>query len=364
MAETTPAPANNWLKRLFWISDERRLAMLWRLIILAILTFIFLVLANIISSIVIVLVLAATGRIDLQAITYQTANVILEEYPILNTATSLASLFGTLLLAVVGSLFPDRRTIRDYGLRLRSRDWWLDLGFGLLLGAFLMALIFAIEMTAGWVSIEDTLVFPSTLTGFAPAILMAVLTFLCVGIYEEMLFRGVLFKGMAEGLGNIRFLGHKGGIIATLVITSVVFGVGHAGNPNATLVSTFNIFLGGIFLGMGYILTGELAIPIGIHITWNFFQGNVFGFPVSGTAANQTTFLGIAQSGSDLWTGGAFGPEAGLIGIVAMMVGTLAIVGYVRLRYGQTGLAEKVAVPELRWQKKSMEVAAEAETLE
>lgn len=364
MSETTPSSSVGWFKRLFWIPDERRLAMLWRLIILAILAFVFSMLVGFILGIALVFILAATGQIDLQEITYQTASAILNESPMLNAIATLASLFGTLLLVIVGALFPDRRTFRDYGLRIRQKDWWLDLGFGLVLGAFLLALIFAVELLAGWVAIEDYLVFPANIPSFAAAILSAVLIFLSVGIYEEVLFRGVLFKGMAEGLGNIKFLGRAGGIIATLVITSALFGLAHAGNPNATAISTFNIFLAGIFLGMGYILTGELAIPIGIHITWNFFQGNVFGFPVSGTAANQTTFIGVSQGGSDLWTGGMFGPEAGLIGIGALIIGTVLIVGYVRLRYGEVKLAQKVAVPELRWQKKSIDAPAEVGAVE
>jgi hypothetical protein len=96
--------------------------------------------------------------------------------------------------------------------------------------------------------------------------------------------------------------------------------------------------LAGVFLGLAYVLTGELAIPIGLHITWNFFQGNVFGFPVSGGDFSQATFIAIEQGGPDVWTGGAFGPEAGLMGIVAMLVGSGLIVLWVRWRRGSVGL--------------------------
>jgi hypothetical protein len=99
---------------------------------------------------------------------------------------------------------------------------------------------------------------------------------------------------------------------------------------------------------MGYLLTGELAIPIALHITWNFFQGNVFGFPVSGTAVRAATFISIEQGGPDLWTGGAFGPEAGLLGLGAMIVGIFVIILWVRWRYGQVSLDLSLAQAPVR----------------
>ena len=104
-----------------------------------------------------------------------------------------------------------------------------------------------------------------------------------------------------------------------------------------------NLFLAGLFLGLPFLPTDQLAMPIGIHITWNFFQGNVFGFPVSGTSNNETTFIAVQQSGPDLWTGGAFGPEAGLLGLAAIVVGSLLIVWWVQCTRGSVGFALAVA---------------------
>ena len=90
-------------------------------------------------------------------------------------------------------------------------------------------------------------------------------------------------------------------------------------------------------MGAGLILTGELAIPIGLHIFWNFFQGNIFGFPVSGVSypAEIVSLIKINQSGPEMWTGGGFGPEAGLLGLFANLLGLLLIFGWVYIRRGK-----------------------------
>ena len=131
--------------------------------------------------------------------------------------------------------------------------------------------------------------------------------------------------------------------------------------PTPRLISSLNIALAGLFLGLGFILTGELAIPIGLHITWNFFQGNVFGFPVSGTEAGATV-IAINQGGPPLWTGGNFGPEAGLIGIVAMVIGALLTVWWVRREEGRMELRKEIAAYRPRVKRREPESDAAVET--
>lgn len=84
-----------------------------------------------------------------------------------------------------------------------------------------------------------------------------------------------------------------------------------------------------ILFGLGYLVTGELAIPIGLHMAWNFFQGVVYGFPVSGDK-EPACFLLTQQSGQAFFTGGSFGPEAGLMGILAAVLGMLMLWLYVK----------------------------------
>jgi membrane protease YdiL (CAAX protease family) len=267
-------------------------------------------------------------------------------------AGSAAALLAALLGVWLAGRFLDRRPFADFGFHLR-RGWWIDLGFGMALGALLMTSIFLAERAAGWVIVIETLWRRDAGQPFALSILAPLFIFLCVGIYEELLMRGYLLRNLAEGF-NSRRIGPRAALVLAWALSSAVFGLAHAANPNATIVSTLSIALAGVFLGLGYVLTGELAIPIGLHIAWNFFQGNVYGFPVSGAATRQATFIAVEQRGPELWTGGAFGPEAGLIGIVALLVGSLLIVLWVRLRRGAAGLHTALAIydkptPDITW---------------
>ncbi|MCO5188082.1 MAG: CPBP family intramembrane metalloprotease [Anaerolineae bacterium] len=242
----------------------------------------------------------------------------------------------------IAGLVADRRPFAEFGLRF-SRDWWRQFAFGLLLGAVLMVFVFGVQWLLGWIEIEETFVTTNAAVPFAIAIWQPIVLFICVGIYEELLVRGYLLKNIAEGFSFSPLL-QRGGVVVAYVFTSVLFGIMHLGNPGATVISTVNIALAGFFLGLGVLLTGELAIPIGIHITWNFFQGNIFGMAVSGTNWVGATVIQSAETGPDLWTGGIFGPEAGLIGIAAMVLGSLATIWYVRRRQGNLTIQDEIAV--------------------
>ena len=258
----------------------------------------------------------------------------------INGIVSLPAVF--IALWVAGRLL-DRRPVKDFGFNLNG-GWFIDLGFGLMLGAGLMTAVFLVQLAAGWVTVTETFETVRPGTSFGLILLAPVVTFLCVGIYEEALSRGYLLQNIAEGL-NLPGLGPRGGIIIAWVASSAVFGALHLPNPNSTLLSTANITLAGLMLGAGYVLTGELAIPIGAHITWNFFQGNVFGFPVSGLQPIGASFVASQESGPDLLTGGVFGPEAGLLVVAATILGTLLTFLWVRYRRGGSGLYTPLAEP-------------------
>ena len=246
----------------------------------------------------------------------------------------------------LGGWLLDRRRFKDFGFRL-SRDWAIDFVFGLFLGAFLICLIVVVMWAAGWVTVTGTFVTSSPDRSFAVVIALWVVTFLLVSTQEELMCRGYILTNLAEGL-NFARVGPRGAVVVAALLSAGIFGALHMLNPHSTAVSTLSVCLGGIILALGYVLTGELAIPIGLHATWNFFQANVFGFPVSGSDLSPVTFLAVQRHGPALWTGDEFGPESGLLACAAVILGCALIVGWVRLRYGRVRLFTAIALPPSR----------------
>lgn len=320
---------------LIYNKTEGRLRAFWRITLNFIVFMLGSVLVSTIASIAGILLAVASGSIPLEALAspgnLSTAVLNLAvSSPLVFLISSLGSLVITWLSTAAFAKWIDHRKMSDYGLAL-SAAWWKDLIFGLFLGAFLMTGIFIFESQVGWLEISSYLQSPPNLS-FYSALLLMLLSFLAVGIYEELLVRGYQLRNIAEGL-NQHKISSKTALMLSYIVTSAWFSILHLFNPNSSLESFVNLIVSGFFLGLGMVLTGRLALPIGLHITWNFFQGTIFGFPVSGLNTG-TSLIAINQTGPVLWTGGQFGPEAGLIGLVAMTIGILLIIGYVRLTTG------------------------------
>lgn len=140
--------------------------------------------------------------------------------------------------------------------------------------------------------------------------------FAWVVMLEELLFRGFVFQRMVDGVGAW----------PALLAMALLFALAHWGNPGmegATLVwATVDTALGAVLLGLAYLRTQRLALPIGIHFGWNWAQGSLLGFDVSGL--DQAGWLLPQMLGKPQWlTGGEFGPEAS---IFAVLVDTAAVI--------------------------------------
>lgn len=186
---------------------------------------------------------------------------------------------------------------------------------GVLVGAALFCLtMLCIKLAGAW-----------TYLGMAPLSNLAYpfVGAFFAGLVEETIFRGLLFRMVEESLGSW----------IALAVSAAVFGLVHAFNPGASVVSTAAIALeAGILLAAAYMYTRSLWFVMGLHFAWNFTEGGVFATSVSGGPAEGV--IGVSfVNGRDLLTGGAFGPEASLPAVmVCTAAGVAFIISAVRAR--------------------------------
>jgi membrane protease YdiL (CAAX protease family) len=133
---------------------------------------------------------------------------------------------------------------------------------------------------------------------------------------EELAIRGGVFRILEDSLGTA----------LALILSAALFGLLHASNHGATTVSTLAIALeAGVLLGAAYAVSRNLWLPIGLHFGWNFTEGGVFGAVVSGGSTG-TRIVNMPLSGSELLTGGAFGPEASVIAVAVCLAAALVLI--------------------------------------
>jgi uncharacterized protein len=185
-----------------------------------------------------------------------------------------------------------------------------DLLLGFLGGAALFSLVIVELLATHSYRIEGV--------GWTSALLYSALWLLAGAALEELLFRGVIFRLLAEWSGTWIALG----------ASALLFGGAHLLNPGATWVSTSAIAVeAGLLLGAGFIVTRSLWFPIAMHFAWNYFEGPVYGTQLSGMAMGHT-LIRSQMSGPDWLTGGAFGPEASVPAIVTCTVAAVALLVY------------------------------------
>jgi len=189
--------------------------------------------------------------------------------------------------------FIEQRAVSELALPGMGRQ----LGIGLLVGAGLYTACELVLMAFGIYRIVGL----NPLRFMVPAIAMA----LSSGTFEELLFRGVLFRSVETWFGSW----------AALVVSSLVFGLTHLMNPQGTIEGALFIAVeAGILLAAAFMLTRRLWLGIGFHVAWNYTQSAIFSGIVSGNEASQ----GLVRStikGPDLLTGGSFGVESSVISL-------------------------------------------------
>jgi len=199
---------------------------------------------------------------------------------------------GTLTIVWIFTRFIDRRELNDIGFSLKNRS--KDILYGLLTGLLLMGIGTLILWINGNLSI-------TAINFNFISLFQSILIFILVSINEEVFVRGYILPNFMDSMN--RYL--------ALLLSALLFTVMHLFNPNVSFLGITNILLAGLLLGISYIFTKNLWFPIALHFSWNFFQGPIFGFEVSGT--NTDTLISQTITGSELLTGGKFGFEGSLL---------------------------------------------------
>lgn len=200
--------------------------------------------------------------------------------------------------------FVDKKSFKSLGFELTN--YKADLLKGLVWGAALISIGFLALYFSGFISVVET-------DFGAIQWLSYIAFFVIVAFNEEILVRGYVLTNLMASMNKYW----------ALIVSALLFSVMHLGNDSTSLISTANIFIAGLMLGVYTIHKRNLWFPIAMHFTWNFFQGPILGFEVSGT--KMESVINQQVSGNSLVTGGDFGFEGSLLLTVMMIASTIYI---------------------------------------
>lgn len=228
------------------------------------------------------------------------------------TGKQLANYMPLLLSAVACAVFFLRkvafRPVTELGYSIRGKG--KDCLAGFLFAFVFYAVAFGVSLWAGvieiWVIQIDIV-----------PLIASLLVFFVAAAFEEVLMRGYIQGRLMSRMNKY----------AALAITSVLFALLHLQNPGISVPSLFNLFLAGCLLGASYMYTRNLWFPIFLHTFWNWIQGPVLGYEVSGTRLFPS-FIELYLPDENVFNGGSFGFEGSIICTMMTIIATALIMGY------------------------------------
>lgn len=227
---------------------------------------------------------------------------------LITTVCNMISIFITIILFKV----MNKRSKEEMGLTSFKKDY-KDLVIGLVLGAASISLITMVLYGIGDMQFKGIYITKDLIIGL--------IFFITVGLVEEILTRGCF--------QHIIYYRH--GIVWAIIIPSLIFSALHFLNPNISYVAAVNIALVGVIFGLMTYKTGNLWMAIGYHITWNFFQGNIFNIEVSGTQ-HGTALVAGTRTVDTIFNGGNFGIEGGFICTILLVITLLFFLVFYKKR--------------------------------
>lgn len=247
-------------------------------------------------------------------------------------------------VVAIGLWLWQRQSVRK-GLGFTFHWWSLgDLVGGAMIALVAMTGIFLVELLLGSIRI----------VGFSWDLLALGRTagwFIYGAFFEEFIFRSLFLSGLVAAFTLLTYLLARLNVHTftgftkwpAILLSAALFGLVHLSNENASMVSVFGNALGGLMYGIAFLGGRNIWLPVGLHFGWNFFQGALFGFPVSGTV--HPSVIVQEAVGAELITGGAYGPEAGLVGMIFRFVVIALVLYYLWRRAGRRGDIKSLTYP-------------------
>jgi len=213
-------------------------------------------------------------------------------------------LTGTVLILWLFRTKVDREKFVSLGFV--GNKIWRDVLIGTFAGATIILVGFLILLWMGelrYVSFEFSI--SRFLTGMS--------LFAVVAINEELLMRGYVLNNFLISFNKY----------VALLLSALLFAMMHFSNPEYSLIAFINLFLAGVFLGLPYLFNRNLWFPIAAHFSWNFIQGTVLGFEVSGQSVS--SIFRHNYENATIWNGGGFGFEGSLISIILLIMSIITL---------------------------------------
>lgn len=291
-----------------FLNNNFRLRTGWKITITFISYVVLAIITNLIFTLGYSAYLFSTGKVSMESPELLTQ--VLQSRPILMVFILLQAASMIFVVLLFWKVW-EKRPIKELGLTSPLYHG-KELGAGLAFGFISITIVFLVLNLTGQIRISSYTIAPNIIG----ILLVDFLLFSVVGFNEELFARGYCITLLQKS--NKKW--------PIFVVPSLLFSLMHSLNPGLTVLALLNIFLVGILLAYMFLITRNLWMPIGYHITWNYFQGSIFGFQVSGSEFGG--ILQVEQTGATIINGGEFGPEGGLATTAVLVLGILFLTNH------------------------------------
>lgn len=229
-------------------------------------------------------------------------------------------------LSVIFSLYIqikylDKSSFKKYGLKI-NKTWFKEFLIGFLIAGVQISFFFFLLYLTSNLLVMDFFTTSSFDFSFTEGLISEFFGLIVGSSVEEIFFRAFLFYTMYEALRILKKDPTKRALFIVFLMAPL-FGIAHINNEGATIISTINLGLDAVMMCLPFLITGRLGMSIGMHLSWNFFQGAVFGFAISGNMA-KVSVLKVSVV-DNLITGGSFGVEGSVLFILLDVIAIMLI---------------------------------------